>query len=394
MTYFPPSSSVASATGPGSELITGPKTLRIYQSPQPGPQGISTLRETWAVAGSGTYSVNNETEYQLTTTASGTDEVEFSTRDVCRFYPGQAAEVGLAVRSPDAMTGNQEVTFGLDDSENGVGFGRNATGWFAWVRSNSSITRVQSSAWNVDQLDGNGSSGLTLDGTTTTRFVVEFSSSFLGLINFYVYAWDSSTYQMQRVLVHRWAPVSGSLESNPYGPIRVHLDNAATATARDFFVSELWFATVGDVPDKIVRDIFGFRLNQTPSTTTIPAVTWRRKTGNRNLRSRTSITGFEYIISGADLIVTVREGHSLTAASWGSPQVPVTETSLEQDTSATAFTGGANRAQGFFGAGSGVKDFLNPIPIPNTTDEVGLIMRTISGTATRVDIFLRGIEEW
>lgn len=393
MSYFPPSDF---ARGPGNEIITGQKSLRIYQSPQIGPTGYSaTYREHWTTAGSATYSVNNETEYQLSTTASGTDEVAFQTRDRCRFYPGQAAEVGVAVRSPDAFTGSQEVTFGLDDDENGVGFGRNATGWFVWVRSNSSMTRVYSTSWNVDQVDGNGPSGLTFSPTTTTRCVVEFSSSFTGLINFYLYLWDTTTYKMERVLVHRWAPVSGAVESNPYGAIRVNLENGGTATARDFFVSELWFATVGAVPEVIKREFFTFRLNQAPSTTYIPVASFRRKTGNRNQRSRAYITGFEYVIAGADLIIVVKEAPSLTGASWGATQIPATECSMEKDTSATATSGGNNLAQGFFGAGSGVKEYLVPIPIPkDQSDHRSLVMRTISGTATRVDIFLRGVEEW
>ena len=148
MTYFPPFSDFA--RGPGNEIIVGQKSLRQYFSPQIGPNGYSAVyRLDWTATGSATYSTNNETELQLSTTASGSDAIEFETTEICRFYPGQGAEVGVAVRNPDAMTGSQEVTFGLDDSENGCGFGRNATGWFVWVRSASSITRVYSTSWNV-----------------------------------------------------------------------------------------------------------------------------------------------------------------------------------------------------------------------------------------------------
>jgi hypothetical protein len=394
MSYFPPFAD--NQRGPGYELIIGSKSLQTYQSPQIGPTGLSAFREYVSETGSASITINNETEYQLSTTASGSDECEMETTDVCRFYPGQLAEVGLAVRSPDAFTGNQEVTFGIDDAENGVGFGRNATGWFVWVRNGGSITRVQSSSWNVDEMTGLGPSGLDIDGTTTTRFVVEFSSTFLGLINFYVIAWNTTTEEQVKVLVHRWAPVSGALESSPYGPIRVHLDNAATATARDFFVSELWFATGGSkVPEKVTREIFAFRLNMTPSTTVIPAVFFRKKTGARNQRSRVFLTGFEYIITGADLIITVRYSPTtLTGASWTTTQVLATETSLEADVSATAVSGGDNRAQGFFGAGSGVKDFAYPVPLGKYSDTIGVAMRTISGTASRVDIFTRAVEEW
>lgn len=397
MSYFPPFADFQ--RGPGNELITGEKSLQHYQSPQIGPQGLSATREIVSETGSATVTINNQTEYQFSTTASGSDECEIETRNVCRFYPGQGAEVGLAVRSPDAFTGNQEVTFGLDDAENGCGFGRNASGWFVWVRSASTITRVQSSSWNVDPMTGLGPSGLSIDGTTTTRFVVEFSSSFLGLINFYVYAWNTSTYQMSKVLVHRWAPVSGAVTSNPYAPIRVHLDNAATATARDFFVSELWFATMGShVPEPVFRELFQFRLNQTPGTTPIPGVSVKRTDSSaRNQRARIWVTGYDYIFSGADMIINIRETEdsNLTGESFVTGQSGSTEVSCQVDISATAVSGGTNRYQGLH-SGSGSFSFrgVDWILLPKNPSNLSVTMRTVTGTATRVDMVLRLAEEW
>lgn len=393
MTYFPPFPDFA--RGPSNELIVGEKSLQHYQSPHFGANGESIFRDEVSETGSATVTVVNESEYKLSTTASGSDECYLESRQVCRTYPGQGAEIGVSVRSPDAFTGSQEVTFGLDDGENGVGFGRNASGFFTWTRNGGSITRVQSSSWNVDPMTGLGPSGLSLDPTTVTRFIVEYSSTFLGLINFYVIAWNTSTKEAEKILVHRWAPVSGALESIPFGPIRINLENGGTATARDFFVSELWFSTQGrQLPSRVTRECFSFRLGLTPGTTVIPAITWRRKAGAKFQRPRIAITGFEYIISGANMIITIREDHTtLTGAAYGGTQVSVNETSIEADISATATTGGTNRNQGFY-TGAGVKDLIFPVDIPKYPKPIGVVMRTISGTATRVDLSLRGIEEW
>lgn len=398
MTYFPPFPDFQ--RGPANELIVGQKALQHYQSPQIGPQGLSEFREIVSETGSATITVNNQTEYQLSTTGSGTDECEFETRNVCRFYPGQGAEIGVSVRSPDAFTGSQEVTFGLDDAENGIGFGRNASGWFVWRRSASTITRVQSGSWNVDPMTGLGPSGLSLDGTTPTRFLIEFSSSFMGLVNFYVIAWNTATKEPQKVLVHRWAPPSGAPTSNPYAPIRVHLDNGGTAAARDFFVQELWFSTMGShIPEPVFRELFQFRLNQTPGATPIPGVSMKRtSSAARNQRARIWVTGFDLIISGADLIVNIRETEDsdLTGESFVTGQSGSTEVSCQVDIAATAVGGGTNRFQGLFGAGSHTFNFrgVDWILMPKHPSNLSVVMRTVTGTATRVDHVLRLAEEW
>lgn len=390
MTFIP---EVRTGRGPGGELIVGEKTLQFYASPSFGPSGISIYRDTLTENGGATVTVDNESEYDLTTGATGTDDCALDSAIPMRFYPGQGCEIGFSIRIPAALTGFAE--WGMDDGETGVGFGRNPTGYFVYVRRNSVQTKVQSSSWNVDPLNGLGPSGLTLDATTATRFTVEFSSTFLGLIEFNVYVWNTSK-ELVKVTVHRWSPLSGAVDGPPCAPLRVLLDNNSVATAQSIFCQERWFATVGALREPIIREVFQFRLNQAPGTTPIPVITFRRKSGAGNQRPVIYITGFDLIISGADLIVKIGVDPVLTGDSFGTGQTDASETSTEVDISATTLGSVSNQFQGLFAAGSHSFNFagVDKIQIPLGTREVGMNIRTTTGTASRVDTVIRLAEEW
>ena len=198
MTYFPPFPDFR--RGQGGELVTLEKSMQIYHSPHNGPVGYSNVRDIITENGSATLSVTSgESEWNLATTAAASDDVTMDSAVNCRPIPGTLAELGFSIRIPTAMTGNQVAEWGLDDGTTGVGFGQDSTGNYVYVRSNASRTRVYQSSWNHDALGGLGPSGLSLSTaiTTATRFTAEFSSTFLGLIDFYVYLWNTSTYEYQ-----------------------------------------------------------------------------------------------------------------------------------------------------------------------------------------------------
>lgn len=396
MTFFPPGN--ANQTfGPSGELFVTEKSLRMYHSPHNGPTGTSNIRDIESVVGSGTVSVTSgESEWKLSTAAVASDEATLESSVNARPIPGTLAEAGFSIRIPTGPTGNQLMEWGIDDGTTGVGFGMNATSLFVYVRSNGTSTKVQKASWNVDALDGSGPSGLTLTTpTTATRFLAEFSSTFLGLINFYVVLWDSSTYEMKKVLVHRWAPVSGAVNSAPFAPLYTHVENGATATATDLYCQERWFATAGKVPDTVFREVFQFRLNQSTSTTVIPTISVRRKSGARNARARIYITSFDQIAATAALVTKVALDHGLTGASFATGQTTAGETSTEMDISATAISGGSNKFECLVPTGGYSFNFLgvDKIYLPNDQTPLTITSRTVSGTGT-VHTVMRLAEEW
>lgn len=398
MSYFPPP--VADLTGHNGETIVGQRQIREYWSPHVGPTGTSNdVRDQTSSGSGGTVNISSasESEWELAINTNTLAEVTFTSAQPMRPYPGVTNEFGFSIRIPVDMEGNQVAEWGLDDEVTGVGFGQNATGLFVYVRSGGTQTKVQQSSWNVDALGGLGPSGLSLnDVTTQTKFVVEFSSMFLGMIDFSVILWDGNN-KFQKVVVHRWAPVSGAVDSAPFCPLRTHITNGGDAgPATDLYVGEWWFATQGIPYEKNIREVFQFRLAQTPGTSVIPGISTRRKTGDRNARAQIYLTGFDLIVSGADMIIKFALGSSLTGASFATGQTSASTTSTEMDISATAVSGGANKFEGIFGEGSHSFNFtgVDRIALPADQTELSMTMRTVSGTATRVDTVIRLAEEW
>lgn len=74
-------------------------------------------------------------------------------------------------------TGAAEARIGLNDDDNGVFFGRDATGYFVCVRSDTTgavvDTKTRQEDWD-DPLDGTGPSGITIDFTKSLIFSFNF----------------------------------------------------------------------------------------------------------------------------------------------------------------------------------------------------------------------------
>lgn len=392
MTYIP---DIVTGIGPLAEQKASNKNLQLYVTPSWG-NGESSLRVETTETGSATVTVDNNSEWNLNTTASGTDDCKLESFEAVRVYPSLVNEIGISMRLPDALTGNQFAEWGIDDDDTGAGFGRDSTGYYVWVRHGGTQTTVAQSSWNVDAVGGLGPSGLSLNAATCTRFVIEYDSFYTGLINFYILLWDTSTYLMEKVLVHRWAPTIGAVDSVPVGPIVVRLDNDGTATGRDIFCQEFWAASYGNIPAPMQRFHNQFQFNYTPGTTPIPTVSFRRKTGfNKYGGVKCYVGGFD-LSTTDDLLVYIRTAATLSGASWANGQTPANETVLEVDISATGTNSGSNKFIGVYGAGNHIVNFLEwpRIYLPRDDTPISLYIRTLTGTATRVDVLFRMVEEW
>ena len=73
--------------------------------------GLSDLRDIVTVTGTGSVGSNNS-EFQLTTIASGTDSAILQSSERGNYEPGYAAEAGIGIRLPVAPTGNQVCQMG------------------------------------------------------------------------------------------------------------------------------------------------------------------------------------------------------------------------------------------------------------------------------------------
>lgn len=384
---------------PLSNPLTLVGDLRVAESGNridlSGFNDISVLRNTVVETGSATV-VQTAGEVRLRTTASGADECSIASTERVKFDAGSHASVLITGRRPTAPTGNIDYRAGMFDADNGFGFGEDSTSPFVFDRSGGTETKVALASWNGDKLDGTGPSGITADFSQGVFMIIEFDCYCYGTIVFKLKVYNSATGLNEIVTIHTLRKTSVVQTQNPNVPVAVELANNATATAYDIFFGVRSFRSyTQNRPD--VRYTGQYRLNQTPSTTFIPVISFRRKSGFEQVKAL--ISGFSTICD-TNLLLQIRVDGALTGASYATPtDHSATETALEQDDAATAITGGEVvwESLAFGGAKNNDQGEGNSALIPLDLPEmqpVTLCVRTTAGTATRLDSVFRIIENW
>ena len=139
-----------------------------------------------ANGGSSSYSANRASTTLTVTTANGSSSIRQS-KSYLTYQPGKTLLfLGTAVMGA-GQTGTTK-RIGYYDDNNGVFFQQAGTTLSVVVRSKVSgsvvDTPVNQSVWNLDKLDGTGSSGITIDLTKVQIFVIDLQWLGSGRIRF------------------------------------------------------------------------------------------------------------------------------------------------------------------------------------------------------------------
>lgn len=344
-------------------------------------------------------------EFKLSTTNNGSSKAQLFSSERGVYQAGFSANIGIGIRIPVLPTGNQEMVWGYGEdphtaSTNGIYFGVNGSGIFVRIRRDGTNTDIYQTNWNVDSVDGNGTSEYVLDLTRGNIFSINFTWYGYGAIEFVVYnnIIDSTEKAKSRVVVHRFSPQGTTSLVNPNLPIITSVSNETATTGNDMFVGGRQFAIQGEYAQRF-RITSEQKLLLTGVTTTIrPLISFRRKSGSVNLGGSVKLSGYDIITSG-NILIQVRVNGSLTGASFGAiTNTTPSETILESDTSATAITGGelvwsaiAVAAGGNNKENLAVGDIIR-MDIPST-QPVTLCVRSFASTVDTSSIF-RIREEW
>ena len=358
--------------------------------------GTSVLRDVETVTGSAAISLDSGGELLLSTGATASSAATLESAEYGRYMPGYGGNVGVGVRVPTAPTGNQYAEWGLSDGTDGVYFGYDATGLYIAYSRGGAETKVYSTNFSLDKLDGSGPSGYTLDMSDGIIFNVTFSWYSYGAI-----VWEVclQTDQGQRVFPCHKVKIDGSTSiQTPNLPIWAKADNGGDAADFDIYLGSRQYSIVGPF-NPTFRYTGETRSGVSTSTTPEPTVTFRRKTGNRG--KAIVVAGFDLIIGTEDVLVELRVNEGLTGASYGTPgNYSAAETALEVDIAATA-TDGAGEVvwSGIFPAGTTAQkvDFskiqdgkLFEVP---REQPITLVVTALANTGTAT-VHLRMREEW
>lgn len=340
---------------------------------------------------------------EIQTTATGTDSARLRSAYPGRYVAHTLAEPGLGLQIPaenlEYDTSGRGETVSLTHGEisaeivewdestdsgiNAHGLSFESDGVYVQIRKgDSNIEFVRQENWNIDPLDGTGPSGKTL--RPENGQVWNFPFTWYGHGSLAISVQDPDTGQM--LPVHR-TNIDGDVSiGTPNMPVQVTVENQGTADPMGCRIGGMQFATHGAgnlTPDERGRETQVTRqtgnsyidLNATTTNNEIdpyaepgrPLICARRDL--TQLRSRVSL-GLEVadfaINSGGNLYIFIWDEYDDTAALTGenfrelNSQLS-TESRMEVDTEATAYTPGAN---------SVIRGILNITGDKNTAESV------------------------
>ncbi|MDQ0656160.1 hypothetical protein [Paenibacillus sp. W2I17] len=384
------------------ELIVSEKTPIVELT---SAYGLSILRDSVTTTGDGAVT-NDATEFNLSNTTNGTDSAILESVLRGRYEPGFAGEAGIGVRIPLLPTGNQIGRWGFFDGQNGAFFGVNSTNVFVVIRRGGSDTTIPQSSWNVDRLDGTGSSGATLNLSKGNIFQIVFTWYGYGVIEFRVVIPNPSTLAQEVITVHRFSPTGQTSFIDPNLPIRAQIDNNGTAEAYTLFVGGRQYSIIGKYDPTFRVTSERRRITNLTSTLT-PVLSFTRKTIFPLGSARTNSVQVDLeeinIISSVDLNYQVLVGGTLNGSFVNYPTattiIPDSETALLVNNSSTTITGGEVVFQGVTGGGTRGSRILASSQLLDFTlpenQVVTLAVSNIGGAGSNiVDVVFSVAESW
>jgi len=345
--------------------------------------------ESTATGGTVTYDANASTVSLNVTTTSGSSVVRQSYRSFS-YQPGKGL-LTLNTFVMDAAKDGVRARVGYFNEQNGVFLERSDSS-IRFVRrtytSGAAVDNVVLQAnWNGDKLDGTGDSAITLDLTKAQILWQDFEWLGVGSVRV------GFVIDGQYIVCHTFENannLNAVYMTTAILPVRYEIENTAT-TASSTTLKQICSTVIseGGYEKKVALNVARMTTANTAiSTSFVPLVSLRLAAGRTGavvipdgysvLPTATSATTFEIVLV---------KNPTLTGASW----VASDSSNVQQDLSATSYTGGTIVQQQYVlsstlanGIATGSSDYNWDLQlgatISGTSDIYTLAVRTLSGT--------------
>lgn len=108
------------------------------------------------------------------------------------YQPGKSQDIlmtgvlGSIVNNTEARIGyfNSSITPPYNTNYDGVWFERDSIGYSVCISKNGTVNKIYQNNWNIDSLDGNGESGITIDFSKSQIFSIDFEWLGVGIVRF------------------------------------------------------------------------------------------------------------------------------------------------------------------------------------------------------------------
>jgi hypothetical protein len=341
---------------------------------------------TTVVSGGSATFLPNESAFSLTTTtASGSSCLRESYRYL-QYHPGKS-QIVMLTGVFGAPLANCVKRAGYYDNSDGLFFLQNGVNGFGICRRTSTSGTpvdniVYQSSWNLDKLDGTGSSGITVDLTKTQIMVIDFQWLGVGAVRFgmvidgaliYVHQMNHANILTEVYMKSAWLP------------LRYEIVNIGTTTTSGTFKQICSMVS----SESGMEERGTIRSAQNSTTVSISTGSWTpiigvrvNETLNGQLfRGIIRLLGMETIVTANNaMMFKIVENPTLTGANW----ITVDANSpVSYDLSATSYTGGIDRlavagTSGKSGTSSNAPEDL----VGHAGTTYYLVGRGIGGTST------------
>lgn len=354
---------------------------------------------TWLKKINGTATLTHLPEKSAVHLGVGTDNgdsIIWQSRRYIRYQPGKSQKIMMT-----SVLGNQKAgvtkRYGYFDVDNGIFFEQTGTSVNMVLRSKVSgnvvENRVSQENWNVDKMDGNGSSGVNLDSSKAQIFFIDLEWLSVGRVRV-GFVVDGNIYY-----VHYFNHANNI--TTPYMttanlPIRYEIfntDDTLSNTSIDAICCSVQ-SEGGFIEDRYFPSTINTGITPVSVTTRRPILSIRPKTTFNSIVNRGDINPLDTVLTTAsnNVLVEIVLGGTLSggANAWNS----VNDTSITNfNTDHTTITGGKVIESYYVIAGSGatrgqfsdnVKTRL-PLNLDidgNADTSLSIVVTSFTGTAT------------
>lgn len=324
-----------------NEILSAQRVSQLNLKPT---WGISVLRYARTTTGAGASVGETNGEFLLQSGTANNGLATIMTNERGLYYAGSMGQAGIGVRIPTAPLSTAFCEWGYTDFTNGFYFGVDGTGHYVAYVTNSVVTKAYQSAWNVDKLDGTGTSGRTLDLSNGVVCHIDFVWYGYGDIEFSFFVKNPTTLQIERMVCHRFKIDGAASVIDPNQPLSFRSGNGASTTTNvSLYIGGHQFSVIGG--DSTPQNRQAAELLR--SYTTALNTNWQpliaiRKTANFNGRTNSlnvKLDSFQ-VASTGDVEVRITVGGTTSNLSWGTPTGrTASETGVESKvTGGTALT--------------------------------------------------------
>ncbi|HDY88066.1 MAG TPA: hypothetical protein ENH82_08145, partial [bacterium] len=298
--------------------------------------------EEVATGGGDVTHVANSSAARLTTGgATSGDGVKFQTFEYFRYQPGKSHLI-VFTTILGSKTSNVRKRIGYFDDDNGFFFEQDGSNFKVVRRTKTSgavvDNAINQSLWNLDVLDGTGSSGITLDESKDNIYVIDFQWLGAGRIRFGMDFGGQITYVHEIKFANTESvpfTVTGDL------PFRAEIFNTAAASGANTFdftcvaiMSEGGFNPLGlsgSTESPVLRNV-------TTGNEPLPIISIRPRATFQGITFRGVVVPKSYSLISEDATISYQLifGGTLTGAVFA--DVDTVNSGVQADASATAIT--------------------------------------------------------